>query len=119
MPLPITQNSVKNNASKLLAIPILLLLLIVYNYRGETEVREVYKLFVVAEDESHEIFPSSDPPNSASRNVRPIKFHEAMSDKCIDDWISMAIWTESCNDVDVEKFSTIDPVFPWVNGRLV
>ncbi|TIB79690.1 hypothetical protein E3Q22_02359 [Wallemia mellicola] len=116
LPLPITQNSVKNNASKLLAIPILLLLLVVYNYRGETEVREVYKLFVVAEDESHEIFPNSDPPNSASRNVRPIKFHEAMSDKCLDDWISMAIWSENCNDVDVAKFSTIDPVFPWVNG---
>ncbi|TIA89636.1 hypothetical protein E3P81_02884 [Wallemia ichthyophaga] len=116
LPLPITQASVKNNATKLLAIPVLLLLLIVYTYKGNGEVKEIYKLIVVGQDESHEVFSSSNPPNSASRAVRPIKFHQALPDLCVDEWIGAGIWGEHCKDVDIKKFSTIDPVFPWVNG---
>ena len=117
LPLPITQATVSGNATKLLAIPVLLLLYIAYTFTAKTEVREVYKLFIIGEDVSHEVFSSANPPKSASRDVRPIKFQQSLPDACVDEWISSGEWGEQCRGVDVESYSTVDPVFPWVNGR--
>ncbi|TIA89768.1 hypothetical protein E3P99_01893 [Wallemia hederae] len=116
LPLPITQATVSGNATKFLAIPVLLLLYIAYTYTTKTEVREVYKLFIVGEDESHQVFSSANPPTSAARVVRPIKFQQSLPDACVEEWISSGEWGEQCRGVDVESYSTVDPVFPWVNG---
>ncbi|KAJ7042165.1 hypothetical protein C8F04DRAFT_1295066, partial [Mycena alexandri] len=47
--------------------------------------------------------------------VRPIKAHSAMSEECMDAWVSTGLWQEPCRYSMVQE-SQIDLVYVWVNG---
>lgn len=47
--------------------------------------------------------------------IRPIKAHQAISDECLDHWVSNSVWDGPCTAQTVEE-SVIDIVWTWVNG---
>ncbi|KAJ7617402.1 hypothetical protein FB45DRAFT_801227 [Roridomyces roridus] len=51
----------------------------------------------------------------ASTTIRPIKAHAALSDECLDTWISTGEWRDPCHH-DMVSDSVIDLIYVWVNG---
>ncbi|KAJ7143844.1 hypothetical protein C8R44DRAFT_973671 [Mycena epipterygia] len=50
-----------------------------------------------------------------NQTVRPIKAHGALSDECLDRWVSTGQWQEPCRHSMVQE-AAIDLVYVWVNG---
>ncbi|KAJ7171253.1 hypothetical protein C8R46DRAFT_1190647 [Mycena filopes] len=61
-------------------------------------------------------FLAPSPENAiADPMVRPIKAHRALSEECMDTWVSTGLWQEPCRHSMVGD-SQIDLVYVWVNG---
>ncbi|KAJ6531437.1 hypothetical protein DFH09DRAFT_140329 [Mycena vulgaris] len=63
----------------------------------------------------HAFSPPSPADAVVDQTVRPIKAHAAMSDECLDKWVSTGQWQDPCRHSMVED-ARIDLVYVWVNG---
>ncbi|KAJ7150486.1 hypothetical protein C8R43DRAFT_887396 [Mycena crocata] len=70
---------------------------------------------IVAATVYHPFIPPSPEKSLVDQTIRPIKAHSALSEECLDKWISTGLWQEPCHYNMVQE-SHIDLVYVWVNG---
>ncbi|KAJ7474887.1 hypothetical protein FB451DRAFT_1397765 [Mycena latifolia] len=63
----------------------------------------------------HPFFPPSAAQSIVNPTVRPINAHSALSDECLDKWVSTGQWGDPCRYSMVQD-AHIDLVYVWVNG---
>ncbi|KAF7368693.1 hypothetical protein MVEN_00193800 [Mycena venus] len=61
-------------------------------------------------------FVSPSPEDAlVDQRIRPIRAHSAISDACLEKWVSTGLWQDPCRHSMVQE-SEIDLVYVWVNG---
>ena len=120
LPIPITNshNDYSFVSKKFILFGLVTFVLILIQLHFNKDIKETFQVYIIANDSNHIIFDNMIEPPPASRQLKPIKFQESLPDDCLDEWISNGVWGSNCSSVDTSIYNKVDPVFPWVNGRL-